>query len=394
LLPFTVALGGPTPVTVEGTIDRQAYALAAKGDGSVRRLLGVATALGLRPPQLNAEGAAHLQLGISGAWQGFPAPTLTGNAQLRNVTADVKGVNAPLVITSSLLAFSGDRIDALSTTATFSGSRVTLQGDVHLPAGCSTLLDCPVRFELTSPGLNLDDLNRLFNPRFAAQPWYHFIVGSTPTTGLRRLRAEGTLSTPRLVVKSVGVSRVSATLRFANGRLLLQDQTGELFGGSEKGDWSADFSGATPVYTGTGSIEKADLAQLTTLMHDNWGAGAVSGVYKFSASGDTASDLVASATATLDFDWKNGLLRHVALRGAPLRIQRFRGAVALRDARLTFDPGRMETPDGIYTVSGTSTFARVIDFKLAGPTRSYSVTGTVERPRVIAPPASEAILKQ
>ena len=34
------------------------------------------------------------------------------------------------------------------------------------------------------------------------------------------------------------------------------------------------------------------------------------------------------------------------------------GTVALRDARLTFDPGRMETPDGIYTVSGTSTICR------------------------------------
>jgi hypothetical protein len=395
LQPFTVALGGPAPVTVEGTVDRQSYYLAVKGDGDVRRLLTAATAFGLRPPQLNADGSAHVQVGISGAWQGFAAPAITGSAQLRNVTADIKGVNARLLINSALLAFSGDHIDSLNTTAGFVGSSVILQGDVHLPAGCSTLLDCPVTFALTSPVLNLDDLNRLFNPRFAAQPWYRFIVGNTPTTGLRRLRAEGTLATPRLMIKSVVVSRASATLRLANGRLALNDLSGDLFGGREKGEWSADFSGVTPVYAGAGTIDKADVAQLAALMRDSWGTGAVSGAYNFSATGDTAADIALSAEGKLEFDWKNGLLRHVALRGAsPLRIQRFRGTVTLRGARLTFDAGRMATPDGIYIVSGSSTFARAIDFKLLGPMRSYNVTGTVDRPRVIVPAATEAVLKQ
>jgi hypothetical protein len=97
----------------------------------------------------------------------------------------------------------------------------------------------------------------------------------------------------------------------------------------------------------------------------------------------------------MQFEWKNGVLRHVTLRGAqPLRIKRFTGTVQLDDARLTFPAGKMETPEGIYTVSGTSTFARAIDFKLTGRVRSYTITGTLERPQVNTPPDTEAVLKQ
>ncbi len=89
------------------------------------------------------------------------------------------------------------------------------------------------------------------------------------------------------------------------------------------------------------------------------------------------------------------MLRHIALQGAqPLRIKDFAGTVTLRDAKLSFDAGKLVSPDGIYSVSGSSTFARTIDFRLAGAKQSYSVTGTLERPRVVTPPATEAVLKQ
>ena len=394
LQPFTVELGGPAPASIEGTVDRQAYYLKAGGDADVQRVVAVAVALGLRPPPIGARGDIHLQVALSGGWDGFQPPALTGNAQLRNVSAELKGINSTIQVASALLAFSDDGVDALNTSASFTGSSVALQGDFHVPRGCNTLLDCPVRFELTSPALNLDDLNRLLNPRFHAQPWYHFLVGSQQTTGIRRLRAEGTLATPRLVVKAMVVNHVTAALRFEGGKLVIHDLNGDLFGGKHHGDWVADFSGNTPVYSGEGTIDKTDLAQLATTMRDNWGAGLVAGRYKFSASGDTAEEIAASARGELQFDWRNGLLRHVALHGAaPLRVKRFTGTLALHDARLSFDAGKMETPDGIYMVSGSSTFARAIDFKLTGPTHSFTVTGTLDRPRVAAPPPTEAVLK-
>ncbi|MBI2679360.1 MAG: AsmA family protein [Candidatus Koribacter versatilis] len=393
--PFTIALGATTPVTVEGRLDRSAYAFTVRGDTDLRRLLAVATVLGLRPPQMDAAGSAHLDLALGGDWKGFAPPLVTGSVQLRGVSAEIKGVNAPVQLNSAQVVFSGNGVDAVGLSTSFTGSSVMFQGSVHVPRGCSTLLACAVRFELTSPVLNLDDLNRLLNPRFAAQPWYRFFVGSTPTTGLRRLQASGTIGTPRLVVKSVIANRFFAFVGMKDGRVTLKDVNAEVFGGKHSGTWTADFSGNTPVYTGEGSVEKADVAHLAAVMRDSWGAGVLTTAYKFSASGDTAADFAGSSIAELRFDWRNGMLRHVSLHGTqPLRIKSFTGTVDLRDARLTFPEGRMETPEGIYTVSGSSTFARAIDFKLAGTPRSYTVTGTLERPRVVTPPDTEAVLKQ
>lgn len=395
IAPMSVSLGGTLPATIEARFDRDRYTITVHGDSEIGRATSIAAAFGFRPPQTGAAGGARLDLALTGGWQRFEPPVVTGSALLRNVTAEIKGVNAAVQVASGLLAFSEKGVDAVNLNAAFPHAGVSLQGDVHLPRGCSNLLNCPVRFALTSPALDLDDLNRLLNPRFHPQPWYRFIVGSTPTTGMRRLQAEGTLATPRLTVKSAVVNRFACTLRFAGGRLLLKDAVGEVYGGKHKGEWSADFSGNTPVFEGAGSIERADLAQLSAAMRDGWGAGLATGSYRFSASGDTAPELAAGAVGELRFDWRNGMLRHVGLRGQPpLRLHRFAGTLQLRETRLTFETGRMETAEGIYTVSGSSTFARTLDLKLEGPTHSYLVTGTLERPRVSPPPATEAALKQ
>ena len=393
--PFSVALGGAAPVIVDGRFDREAYSLAAKGDADVGRIVGLAAALGLRPPQVGAKGDVHLDVQLSGDWQGFAPPLVTGTAQLRNVTAEIKGINAPVQVASALLAFSPNGVDVTNTSAAFTGSPVAFQGELHLPRGCSNLAVCRVKFAFTSPALNLDDLNRLFNPRFHSQPWYHFVVGSSPTTGLLRMNAEGTLSTAKLVIKAATINHVQADVIMSGGKLTLKNVSAEVFGGKHTGEWSADFTGSTPVYSGAGTIEKADIAQLAALTKENWGAGAVSGEYKFSAAGDTLPDIAGSANGELKFDWRNGMLRHIALQGAaPLRFRDFAGTVTLRDAKLSFDAGKLVGPDGIYSVSGSSTFARAIDFRLAGTKQSYSVTGTLERPRVVTPPATEAVLKQ
>lgn len=391
--PMNVSLGGTTPATIEGRFDRERYYVTVRGEAELGRTTAIAAAFGLRPPPTGAAGNARLELALSGDWKGFAPPLVTGSAQLRNVTAEIKGMNAAVEITGALLAFSEDGVDALNLNAVTGG--IALQGDFHLPRGCSTLLDCRVRFNLTSPKLDLDELNRVLNPRFHPQPWYRFIVGSTPTTGLRRLQAEGTLATPKLVIKSAVVNRVSCAVRFEGGNLWLKDVAGDLYGGKHKGQWTADFSGNAPVYEGRGTIAGVDVAQLSAAMRDGWGAGLVAGDYTFSASGDTAADLATSALGELKFDWRKGALRHVGLRGAaPLRMRRFTGTLRLRETRLTFDAGKMETPEGIYTVSGSSTFARALDLKLESATRTYQVTGTLERPRVTTPPPTEAVLKQ
>lgn len=392
--PVTVALGAAAPVSAHATVDAQRYSIDVKGDAELRRLVAVAATLGLRPPQLGATGRAALDLRLAGEWTGFRPPAATGTVDVRDVSAEIKGVNAPLQLRAARLRFRESAVEVTDIAAAFPGHNLQLAGRVLVPYGCKTLPECRIEVALNGPLLDLDQANRLLNPRFHRQPWYRFVVGSAETTGLLRLNAEGTIHFERVLIKTVPLGRTGARLRFAAGKLALDEVAAELFGGRYRGAWTADFTGNTPVYRGLGRVERVQVAGLADAMRDAWGTGLLSGDFQFAASGDTALELAASATGKLDFDWTNGVLRRVALRGAPpLRVRRFHGSAELRDARLSFSAGRLESPEGIYTVSGSTTLARELDLRLANDGRVFLLTGTLARPRVSAPPATEAALK-
>jgi len=51
----------------------------------------------------------------------------------------------------------------------------------------------------------------------------------------------------------------------------------------------------------------------------------------------------------------------------------------------------MQTPNGIYDVSGTATLDRTLEFTLQrGGVPAYTVTGTLEKPQVTAAPTRQA----
>ena len=88
------------------------------------------------------------------------------------------------------------------------------------------------------------------------------------------------------------------------------------------------------------------MAQLATLMHDNWAAGAVDAQYSLTMRGVTRANLRDSATGTADFTWNDGVLRHVVLdgRGAPLTFSEFTGKVVLANANV--HPYRLQAAIG------------------------------------------------
>src|SRR5208337_5628841 len=92
-----------------------------------------------------------------------------------------------------------------------------------------------------------------------------------------------------------------------------------------------------PTYSGTGSITRVSMAQLGTLMHDNWAGGTVDAQYSLAMRGLSHTSLRDSATGSADFTWNDGSLRHVVLdgRGAPLAFSNFVGKVALANGMFT-----------------------------------------------------------
>ncbi len=132
-------------------------------------------------------------------------------------------------------------------------------------------------------------------------------------------------------------NNVSATVDIDAGKLRVRDLRADILGGRHNGVWTADFTVSPPTYSGTGSMTRMSMAQLATLMHDSWAAGAVTRNTAWRCDGSDADTLRDSATGSADFTWNDGSLRHVVLdgQGAPLAFSNFAGKVALEKGTFT-----------------------------------------------------------
>src|SRR5206468_324454 len=96
----SVGLGRPTPIQVHASFSLAGYEASVRGEAGLKRLLQVGPRFGIPAPPVSADGATKVDLAISGTW-GERAPVITGGAQLHNVRAQVRGLNAPLDIRSA-----------------------------------------------------------------------------------------------------------------------------------------------------------------------------------------------------------------------------------------------------------------------------------------------------
>jgi AsmA family/AsmA-like C-terminal region len=395
--PFNLPLGKPAPVTVRGWASRSGYNFEVQGDAEVQRLLQVARMVGIPAPQPAAEGLAKVYLQIGGAWSGFAAPRAVGKAQLHSVRAEVRGLNAPLEIVSANLVLTPDQINVQTLTASVADT--SWRGSLALPRQCTVADSCPVHFDLHADEIGMDRLNQLVNPHVRKQPWYRFL--SSPTTGvpyLLTVHAVGKLTANRVVVRKLVGNRVSANVELNKGRLRLSDLRGDVLGGRHVGDWEADFTVKPPEYSGAGTLERLALSQLSESMNDDWITGSATAAYRVKTSGMDTAELFASATSTLKIDARDGLLSHVALGvgTGPLQMRGFAAHLSLQDGKFEIQEGKLETPAGIYQVSGTASLTRILNLKLThegGP--GFNITGTLMEPHVspILTPETRAALK-
>jgi hypothetical protein len=394
--PFDLALGRPTPAAVRGWASRSGYSFVVQGDAQVQRLLQVARMVGIPVPQPAAEGLAQLDLLVAGAWSGFVAPRATGKAQLHSVHAEVRGLNAPLEITSANFVLTSDQISVQNLTASIADS--SWRGSLALPRPC-TPDSCPVRFDLHADEIATDRLNQLINPHIRKQPWYRFL--SSPPAGvpyLLTVHATGKLTANRLLVRKLVASRLSANVELDKGKLRLSDLHADVLGGKHVGEWQANFTAKPPEYSGSGRLERIALDQLSESMNDDWITGSATATYRVKMAGLDANELFASATSTLQVDARDGQLRHLALgeETGSTQMHRLAASLSLHDGEFEIQEGKLETSAGSYQVSGTASLTRSLNLKLApdkGP--AFNITGTLTEPRVspIISPETQAALK-
>ncbi len=395
--PFNLALGRPVPAVVRGWASRSGYSFTVRGDAQVQRVLQVARTVGISAPQPSADGLAKIDLQIAGGWSGFAAPRAMGKAQLHSIRAEVRGLNAPLEIVSANLLLTPDQISVQNLTASIADT--SWQGSLTLPRQCAVADSCPTRFDLHADEIATDRLNQLLNPHVHKQPWYGFL--SSPAAGvpyLLTVHAVGKLTANRVVVRKLVGNRVSANLELNKGKLKASDLRGDVLGGTHIGEWDADFTAKPPQYSGSGTLERVSLDQLSASMKDDWITGSATATYRVKTSGQDATELFASAVSTLTLDARDGVLRHIALAEGtgPLQMRRLAAHLSFQDDKFEVQEGKLETPTGIFQVSGTASLTRVLNLKLTREgAPGFNVTGTLTEPHVspILSPETQAALK-
>jgi hypothetical protein len=395
--PFNLALGRPAPAVVRGWVSRSGYSFTIRGDAQLQRVLQVARTVGIPSPQPAADGVAKIDLQIAGGWSGFAAPRAMGRAQLHSIRAEVRGLNAPLEIVSANLLLTPDQISVQSLTASIADT--SWQGSLTLPRQCAAPDTCPIRFDLHADEIATDQLSQLINPHVRNQPWYGFLSSSAAGVPyLLTVHAVGKLTANRVVVRKLVGNRVSANVELNKGKLRVADLRADVLGGKHVGEWDADFTAKPPEYRGNGALERVSLDQLSEIMNDDWITGSATATYRVKASGLDATELFASAVSTLKWDARDGVLQHIALADGtgPLQMHRLAALLSLQDGKFDIQEGKLETPTGIFQVSGTASLTRVLNLKLTREgAPGYNVTGTLTEPHVspIMSPETQAALK-
>jgi hypothetical protein len=386
---FPVPLGLLAPATASGWLSRQGYSFSVTGDGDVARILSLARTAGIGVPRFQLKGTATLKAQLVGEWKGFVQSSATGSMEVKNVTAEVPGISAPVRLASADVLLQQNTVTLRRINAGLGPLKAT--GSATFPRHCEDDQPCVSQLDIQTDEVDLDEINRLLNPRLKKRPWYSLFGVNGEHSVLASWDADGTLAIRHLVAKSLEAGQVTMKFDLHRGKLAMRDVQATVFGGTHTGDWSADFTGDEPRYAGIGTVSNLSVADVAAIGKDAWGAGTLNGAYELKFSGWQASDLFASANGSCQFQWRNGSLRHLTLDGRtnPVRFPLWAGQCQWSPEGFRVSGSKMRTVSGIYQISGTVQPTRdlQLEFVRADGT-AYEVTGTLENPRVIATPVA------
>jgi hypothetical protein len=393
--PFPLALGGASATVTQVMVSAGGFSIGVAGDADVARALQVSRALGIDTPKVAAKGAAKLDIHIAGHWTGFEAPEMTGGAQLKNVQADIPGVIETLQLNSAAASFDAKSLSFQNVVASFAtGPNFT--GTVAIPRNC-VAAPCPMTFAVHADELSPERLNQLLNPKLRKGPWYNFFMPQPAGQGnpLLTVEASGELNIDRWNMEGTVATHVNAAVKVAAEHVTVSDLHADLLGGQHTGDWEADFTGDKPLFAGKGKLVHANMALLAAAMQDAWATGNGDMSYQLKMSGATPAELAASVSGLGEFSLKDGALRHLNLdvKAGALKVTRFDGTVELRGGSFVINDAKLQSGATVYTVQGSATWARQLDFKLTDNQRVFALSGTLAQPEVKPAPATEAALK-
>jgi hypothetical protein len=337
----------------------------------------------MRAPTYHVRGEADVQLLVSGAWAGFAPPVITGSAQIKNASAQLTGLRAPLRIASAEMELTPTIAALRKMTASLGQAGPSFSGSIQIPRGCGHPEECIADVDLRTAELNPDSLAPLLASDAHAQ-WYRFFASqkAEQPSLLMRARANGHVAIDRLCTATLEATNVNAEIA-------------HLLGGTQLGEWRADFTGTAPKYSGQGTIMRAAMSRLPATGVLPCCSGTVNLTYSAHFTGKSRAELLESATAEASFTWNNGALNRFSFpfeakanhpagiaAGSPLRFSKFSGTAELRDGAVQLTRSKIVSAGGIYQVSGTLTFDRHLVMTFASTSQRYIVGGTLDEPLI------------
>lgn len=393
--PFNLPSGRAAPLLAELSVSRAGYYGYIRGDATLKRLQQAADVLHVPMPTFSADGNATVELALSHNW-GEGTPAITGTAQLHSVRAEVRGLNAPLLIHRADLSIGADSVKVTGLDG--SARETSWRGSLSLPRPCSLPDSCTFEFNLHSPQLSAATLNQLFNPADAKRPWYRLLGLSASNSFFSKASASGTVAVDKLTLGNTVCIHFSAELALNKAKLSLARIHGNVFGGKSTGSLTADFSVRPPAYSGAGTFDGVSLAMIAALTHTEWADGSGSANYQFKTVGWKIPELLDSADLTAAFRLKDSVFPHIVLAegGEPLHANAVSGQIILHNRAFAFEKTELRNDEGIFTIKGTATVAGALNLKLMSDNSSgYTIAGTLDQTRVspIRNAATQAELK-
>ena len=422
--PITLAMNGSSPVNAGGWMSTAGYRFFLRGDVELKDLFRLENVLGLPVARPAAEGSAKLDVNVSGPWQGFAAAVSAGTAQLRDVRAEMHGLNTPIEIGSAAMILTPDAV-WMQKIAARTGS-THWSGGVTAPRHCAApsvvpgaAPNCVFQFDLTADELSTGDLAEWFTPHPAKRLWYRILNSNSNSSSddaqssspLLAIQVHGNLHIGRFGLKKVLATQVATQVEVDRGKITLTALRAELLGGTHQGNWTIDVPShgvsahdasaqnafaQTLRYHGSGTLHNISLEHVGTLMNDAWIAGTADGKFDVEGSGDSFHELLARSDGKLQFVMRNGSLPHVEIPGSPvpLSVHRFAGELHLQKGAWNLSAGRLESRGGLYQVSGTASPGNGLDFVLTrADEQSWTLTGTLAKPNVAPLSHTEANAK-
>ena len=410
--PATLSVDDSAPVNTGGWVSAAGYRFFLAGDMELKDMFRLENMLALPVTRPAAEGSAKLDVSVSGPWQGFAPPVTLGTAQLRNVRAAMRGLNAPIEIGSAAMTLTPEavlmqKISARTGSTHWSGGITSPRHCAAPNAAPGAVPPCIFQFDLTADQLSTSDLDEWFTPHPTKRPWYRILssedgLSSSP---LLALQAHGNLHVGQFELKKVLVTQVATQVELDRGKITLTALHAQLLQGTHQGNWTIDLpshnlpspNAATQVPSirddslaavrihGAGTLHDIALAQLGILMTDAWIAGTADGHFELDGSADSFRGLLARSDGKLQFVMRNGSLPHIEIPGSPaaLPVHRFSGELRLKKGVWELSAGKLESRDGFYHLSGSVSASGGLAFALTrGDEQSWKLTGTLAQPRV------------